>query len=297
MTTEHELSKLLSGELTEEQAANLRLRIAADPVLAAQWTAMAALPNALHSLPDTRAPVQLDKLVVRQRAAMVEKHSTGRWHFGWPALLRRFGSGTVLAAAAVGLFALGRLTYTDATVTLQMGSNRVEGYATLFAADTRVVVDGVAVVSVEPSRTSHRSATYQEEIMKGTHPITALAGSALTVVVLEGSALLYPEDTWSDPVEILAGETYRIRADETRSAPDRVAEVPFVSVEHDRVTELEGQVKTLQFENAIMKGQLATYRSDGRSEWPAEVPNYLKPEVPVSHPDLQQTSMAPRNQR
>ncbi|MFZ5482539.1 MAG: hypothetical protein ACOZNI_37600 [Myxococcota bacterium] len=236
-----DLSRLLDGELSLDEAAALRERIARDPALAARWARMQALGGRIRDLP---------REVPRPRRS-----------WGW--------TGWV-AAAALALFLL---RPAPARV-LVAGTERVEGRAEVLAGDVVVEVDGKVSITVEPPAGRPRGAGAEVTDMDKKALIAALAGSVVTVTVLEGVAWMKPAD--AAPIEVKAGTTRVVGEKREKDAPAVAGESP-ATPPQERVAQLERELARAKLEKALVSGQLRRHEGVAQ-EWPADVPTVWKPE-------------------
>ncbi len=265
------LSRLLDGELSEADAAALQRRIASEPALAEAWQTMCALPAGLAALGDDAPPPGLDAAVLAQVSDPLPARRAPSW------------THLALAAAAAAALALLAPTWLDqrTTLTLLDGRQEVRGHAEVLVPGARVEVDGVALVDVEPASARTRSAV-QEDPMK-THLLSAAAGAALTVAVIEGSAWIWP-DAEATPIEVKAGDTHVVPAAAPAAAPRpavRPAAVASAAVDdhvQDYIDGLEAEVARLTFENTLVKGQLETHTGVAQP-WPEDVHPLVRPEA------------------
>ncbi len=238
------LSRLLAGDLPPAEAAALRARIAAEPELATRWAEMQSLVRELEALPEELPPP--------------------------PALARpkprRRVPWTLLLAAAAMLFAL--VPRPGPTLQLARGTETVDGRLEVLAGDTVVDVDGKVAVTVEPPAGLPRETATEALTMDRSHFLAALAGSAVTVVVLEGTARVHHGD--GPAVHLVAGQTHGVghAAAATPEAPPRTAASP----SGDPAKELAA----LKLEHAITVGQLRALGGQPQT-WPANLPEAFRP--------------------
>jgi len=191
MSDFEELSRLAEGELTEPEAETLHQRIAEEPELKAAWEALTALPEAFDDLLAEAVPPSLDDLIIGQPPA-----ARRRWPAAVPWLL----------AAALLLWIV--MPRSEQELLLITGTERVSGEMTVLAGSTLVDVDGVVEISVEPSDTLKRAIQSGGEPMNKRDLLTGLAGAAVTVFVLEGSALVWDGGD-ANATTVSEGETVR----------------------------------------------------------------------------------------
>jgi negative regulator of sigma E activity len=239
-----DLSRLLDGELPPDEAAALRARIATDPALAARWARMQALGGQLRALP---------REIPRPRRRRFE---TPRWA-GW-----------AVAAAAL-LFTLGRPV--PARVLVE-GMEVVEGRADVLAGDVLVEVDGKVSIGVEPPGGQPRVVASEVTPMDKKNVFAALAGSIVTVAVLQGSATLHPAD--AAPIALQAGETHTVGG---RAQAPPVPTPRSAASTDPRVADLERELDRAKLERALAVGQLRRHEGVAQ-EWPENLPAIWKPE-------------------
>lgn len=219
------------------------------------------LLSELAEQPDERPPPGLDDAVL---AAI-----TGRRRRSW--------RGPASAAAIVALAAvlLGTLLRPGPPeLVLTEGRQHVEGTARLLVPGAEVAIDGAAVVVVEPGPGALRREG-QEVAMDATHALAAAAGAVVTVVVMQGSAHIFPTEREAVVVQAGAQHTLRpegappvaARAPEERSPPAQV---------DDQLGALEEEVARLRFENTVVKGQLSAHMGEP-IPWPEHVSAAVSP--------------------
>lgn len=265
------LSRFLAGELDESEAQVVRNRIEEDPAWRSAWAVMSALPEEIGALPTPAPPPALDQALfdrlsppplteVRREAepapssrgvATPPPRATPRWLVGVPALL------------AAGLFGALLMRSPVPEVELRLGAQRIDGEVHLLAGDTVIDLDGVAEVTVEPADLHAR----ETEGMNRSHLISALAGSVVTLAVVEGRAVVREGD--APVVTVSAGQTHRSGTGAETAARSSGG----ASGSADgRVAELESELADLRLRYAMVKGQL-----DGRLGQPMEFPEGLPP--------------------
>ena len=281
MTDVEALSQLLSGDLPREEADALRARIQAEPELAAIWSMLEDLPADLAELSSAETPpADLDArvLAAHTRPAPVAARPTHR-RSPWPALALAAG---LLLAAGPGL---GWALSVDepVQVTIADGRHRITGDAVeVLAGTTRVEVRGDAWVTVEPGHDPARRSG-QEDRMDKSHVLSAAGGAVVTIAVVSGVALLWPDAQADAPVTVAAGETRTIG--ERSAGDDAGGEVVVDKTPRPAgltpevaafVDQLEQDNARLRFENQLMKGQLAV--GSEPIPWPDDLPAALRPE-------------------
>lgn len=145
-------------------------------------------------------------------------------------------------------------------MTLIAGSQLVEGEnIELWVGPSRLRIDGLARVDVEPASPVVRSSA-QEDPMVVRSLVAAAAGAAITVTVYEGTAYLFPADS-AEPLEIHEGSSLRhggpnLAAQAPVEAAPRPVEVDALDgATADYVGQLEADNRALRFENQLLKGQ------------------------------------------
>jgi hypothetical protein len=239
------LSRLLSGELDAQEEADLKAKIAANPELAAKWAQMQALPSLLQSLPRELPPPLLET----QKTSYKPLYLAG-------------------LALAAGLFLWMLWPESQPDRVLLSGTEWVSGQALVLAGDVQVKIDGVAEISVEPAPGWQR-VVGAEDKMNQSHIVAALAGSLVTVSVLEGRAW-FLGDT---PIAIEAGETHSLQSKGKAVEPEPVKQQEVAS----EVATLKQEVARLEREKAVIAARLK--QQEGSPEpWPASVPKMYEPE-------------------
>jgi hypothetical protein len=254
MTVHEALSRLLSAELSAEEERTLRTRIETEPAVRRAWEEMQRLPSALAALPVEAAPPDLDRRVL----SVAERPAVHAWRGSW------------LIAAAAALL-LGVLAPRPAArISIESGSELVDGRVDVRVAGVDVDVDGRARISLEPDASSPRAMRVEATDMK-----SVLAGGAvgamITIAVYEGRARIADDH----------GAGLVVGAGETRSVPATVAApgVPRSTNEAElraQVDSLQEELDRVRFEQSLAKGQLA--RHEGKpQEFPADLPDVLRP--------------------
>lgn len=264
MSVHEDLSRLLAGECSADEAAALRQRIADDPEVARAWALMQALPRRLRELPEAAPPPALDAAVLDTLAPVPART------VAWKPIAASLG---LLAAAAVAALVV-RPGAEPASRVLVDGVEIVEGDVTLMAGDTTVDVDGRARVRVVPP-----SGAAVPDDATPAAAIAALAGATVTVTVIEGTAMITPR----------AGTPVRLRAGETRTTGPVVAENADDALVRDttptgdpdadaRIAALQRELAALRFEQAMARGQLAQLEGTPVA-WPADLAADLRPDA------------------
>ena len=163
-----------------------------------------------------------------------------------PSLLRRALPWLGWAVAAGALFSAFEPAPTRVLVA---GTEVVQGETDVLAGDTRVHVDGKARITVEPPGGRGRGVAAEDLPMDRTHLLSALAGSVVTVAVLEGTAELRAEA--APPVHVEAGETRTIGKPQ-----EPTAKRPKKGAPTDDVASLKAELEKARFEKALAVGQL-----------------------------------------
>ncbi|MFT5681247.1 MAG: ferric-dicitrate binding protein FerR (iron transport regulator) [Myxococcota bacterium] len=259
MSLHHTLSRLLSGDLSASEEADIRRRIDAEPAVAAAWGAMRGMGEDLSMLADIPPPGGLNA-------------SLSRAPRRWTPLLGG------LAIAALALISLRPVLAPQPPpqVVIIEGRQWIEGSVLLLAGGHRIEVDGKVEVTVEPPVGGVRETGHPtpEAPMNTAAVLSALAGSAVTIAVYEGTALLHPATASTAPIALTAGETH------TTVAPTVSSRAP----EHQRaeaaatITRLESELEAarqsqdmMALENVINRGQLKAVQGE-YADWPGEVP-------------------------
>ncbi len=267
MSLYEDLSRLLDGDLPPAEAAALWQRIADEPEVAAAWAQLRALPEQLSDLPDLAPPPGLDA-----RVLAAEAPSPGRRAWQLPLA-------AALALAATLLLLLWPAS--EPALLLSEGEQWVEGRALVMAGGLPVRVQGRAKISVEPSGSSQRVGGQEVENMDFKHAMAAAAGAAVTVVVLEGRALVSGAD---GETAVAAGESWSSSPEprDEHAAPRRVvrrsAAAPADDPEalRERVAELEQELEALEFQGAVQRGRLAAVEGSSQP-WPEDLDQALQP--------------------
>lgn len=236
-----DLSRLLDGELSPEDEATLRTRMDTDADLRASWETMRALPGELSSMPEEAPPIRFKRRV-----------SWAPW----------------LLAAALALFALWPASPTQLVV--GSGAQLVEGHAMVLAADRRIEVDGVALISVEPEGGVVREPG-QENLMNRQALIGAAAGAVVTIAVYQGRATLTGP---SGSQTIDAGQTVTVGEPVDSPVTEGSPSVDEVAALTARIAELEQALREV--------GPVASVSPGGEAEplpWPPERLSDFEPEA------------------
>ncbi len=268
MTDHEQLSRLLDGDLGEDEERALRARLESDPELAAAWQTMQRLPDELADLPDIPPPPALDEAVLSPGRPTMKRFS------------RRWGPWVAVAACLVLAW---MWTRPGPPLVLVEGSQYVQGHALVLAGSTEVEVVGRALIEVEPPASFLREGEQEVASMNKTHLLAALAGAIVTVTVYEGSAKLRTAD--AGPVTVLPGESHSTgpRAPAPPPQPDARAvrvEVPAGLDPADRERLLTDEIGRLrsELEAARLGHDLARGQLEGHQGTPQPFPDDL-PEV------------------
>lgn len=239
MSLDEQLSRLIDGDLNEEEAEALRARIRSEPDVARAYDEMTRVVAALATLPETAPAPELRVAPLRSARSFVAVVA--------PWLLA--------AAAALAWW----LTPGEPEVTIVAGGTRIDGNLSLLAGDVAIDLDGDALITVEDDMTRQQM-------------IAGLLGAAVTVAVYEGTALV--RAAGHDPVTIGAGQTRLFGGGSPSGA---AAPTDREALEH-RLGELEKELAATrealqleQFSGAIARGQLAAVQGTP-APWPADVP-------------------------
>lgn len=272
MSVYEELSRLLDGELPQDEAEALRTRIATEPELAAAWETLQALPADLAELPDIAPPSGLDERVLdRDELRPRMQRFSRRW-------------GTT-AAVAASLALLFLWTRPGPATVLVSGTQFVDGQVTVQAAAVQVDVNGRALIEVEPPEGFVREHGQEVSEMNRNHLLSALAGAVVTVTVYQGAAVLHAEE--APPTTVAAGESYSVGARSPATAPPAPPTTPAVvtagmtpeereGVLNDEIERLRGELERSRMTGAIARGQLESVEGTPR-EWPDDLPDVYQP--------------------
>jgi hypothetical protein len=246
MTLDEQLSRLIDGDLTEEEAQALRDRIRREPDVARAYDEMTTLLAALSTLPETAPAPPLRVAPLRPARSFVAVAAP------W----------IVAMAAALAWW----ITPGPPVVTIASGETRIAGDLSLLAGDVAIDLDGDARITVE------------EDDMTRQQVIAGIAGAAVTVAVYEGTAVV--RAAGGDPIVVGAGQSRLFGGaggDASASAGDREA------LEH-RLAELERELdktrealRLEQFSGALARGQLAAEQGSPAA-WPPDVPAAMSTE-------------------
>lgn len=265
-----QLSRLMDGDLSAEDAAALRHRIDAEPNVRAAWQAMQQLGDDLSALPE-----QLPHPPALVSSIPTPANRTA-W---WP-----------LAVAAAALLVAGGLWVRPAPVTelaLGYGVQAIDGDAVLHVMGVDVAISGRAAISVEPPGDLPRVSLSEDPMNALTHIGAVAAGALITVAVYEGTAAITEPDGSSfvvhpdAPVTIRAGgsATPAPSGAQTRTdvAPSQTGAGTSVEALQQRIAELEVENEGLAMVAALAQGQLAVVAGEP-VEWPETVPSYQEPD-------------------
>ncbi len=251
-----DLSRLLDGELPAAEAEALRGRIAREPDLARQWAAMQGLPSALAALPREMTPPSLRR-EGRPAATVPGSRQT----------LRRVAVGGVLLAAGFVLALLVPGPRTQQRIA--SGFSMVEGRVELLAGDIPVEVDGKIWVRVEPPAGVPRETLAETKTMDKSHFLAALVGSAVTLAVVEGTAVVRPAD--AAPFTLTEGESRQVGTPWVAPAVKNRA----VARSTDEAIR---ELAALRLEHALTVGQLRALGGTP-SAWPENLPAPYRPDA------------------
>jgi ferric-dicitrate binding protein FerR (iron transport regulator) len=232
------LSRLLAGELPEDEARRLRELVDDDPEVRAAWAGLQAAVEDVGSLRDAPVPPHLDDRVL----GIAPLRSRAR-----RAILPWVSAGLLAAAAAVAL-----LVRPDVpTVTVLGGTQVIEGRADVLAAGVPIAVDGTARVTVDPHAVS-------VSVTKGTAKLTGSKGNPLTLAAGEshtvGDASVLDEGGPGEPGD----PTARIAALEAQ------------------VEALSQALAEAEFAGAVTRGQLTASQGEP-APWPDGLPEAYQP--------------------
>ena len=237
------------------------------------------LTDALRDLPDeVPVPEHLD-------ARVLALATTRRRGPGWVGLALSATGGALATAAVAALLLAG--TPAPGEYRLIEGIETVRGDGVmLLAGGVWVQIDGEAHITVEPrDGTARRDSP--EVNMGASHWLAAAGGAAVTVVVITGAAMVWPEGGMG-PLELRAGESWT--SEEAggpvggptplaiRLSPDSAAGAAALSGDLEGATQaaLAAEVQRLRTEAALMRGQLERYQGTPEP-WPDQVPADLEP--------------------
>lgn len=264
------LSMLLAGDLDPASEAAVRQRIATDAAWRDAWEAMQSVPGALASLRHPAPPPALDERVLAswspaREAVPAPAQSArptplpgggARWQWGFAAV-----------AAAVAVVAVGFETDGPPVVQVAGGVQRFDGEIAVIAADTRIEIDGRVDVAVEPSPPLARGLV-REGTMDLSHVFAAGGGALVTVMVLEGTAVV---KTAGDPSILLhAGEKQSIGT--VPAMKQRASPVPG---EAEADGDTEQALADLRVKYALVKGQLDAIQG-AAIDFPGDLPTAFR---------------------
>ncbi len=278
MSIHEDLSRLLDGDLNDDEAAALRARIEAEPDVAAAWAVVSALPADLARL-DAEAPVPpgLDDLVLGGRDRQPAMRSFSR----------RWGK-LAAAAAAIGLIFF--WTRPQTTSVIVAGSHYVDGIQSVRAGAVTVDVEGRALISVEPPEGLLRDSGQEVLEMNKSHLLSALAGAVVTVTVYQGAAVVRAGE--AAPVTVAAGEAHTVGSPDP--APSAAAKPPQVltpprpvepgltpaereAVLNDEIARLRDELQTAELRADLARGRVEAHEGTP-APWPADLPAAFGPE-------------------
>ena len=283
MNLDEALSRLLEGDLPDEEASQLWRRIDTEPDVARAWEAMTALPDALAGLPPVPGDVAPPPLAEAVYDALPKPESR---RVAWAQAIPWVVAALALLYAAFG----GSSSDPTERVELVAGESLVEGQLSLVAADRSIALDGRARIFVEPMgpvTRGERRTPISEDSMDARPLLGAVAGAMLTITVYEGSAVVQVEDGAS--VTVAAGEqrVFSPVGGAERAVPAAEPGTPERAQElAQRVealnAELEAARKALdteRFAGALVRGQLQAERGTP-SEWPDDgIPEAVRPDT------------------
>jgi hypothetical protein len=251
MSVHDDLSRLLEGDCTPSEREALLARIEQDPEAKALWAQLGALPRQFDALLHTPPPPHLD-------AALLARESS-RQRPSWRPWI------PLLLAAALLLWAL--WPQPPAEILLAQGVQQLSGHLLLRAGDTRIELDGIAEISVEPAGEVPRvTGAGGELVSRRKIWMAAGAGALVTVVLYEGTAVVWAED---EPQTLQPGERVQVG---TQPPDPAVPQAPGPVIP-DRIAALEA-------ENALLKTMLEQLETEYRGTpipWPADLPEALTP--------------------
>ena len=274
---DEQLSRYLDGDLPPRDAAALEARIDREPPVAAALEDLRAVRDALRSLPTEATPPPL------RPPSDTPDADASPWRYALPLIP------WALAAAAVLLLLL-RPT-PPAVVTLTAGTTELAGDLRIAAGDVHIDLDGrarIRVIPMEPPPGVLRPAE-AEDPMNVRLPLAALAGAAVTVAVIEGTALVTGAD--ADTGHLVtsgAAATFGPGGAAIDAPPPRGttedAPAARATALRTRIAQLEGELQSTREELAaqsftaeLAAGQLAQLQGSP-SAWPEDVPESMTPE-------------------
>lgn len=236
----------------------------------------------------TRALSQLDDQVdvpAALDARVMARVMSPRGRPRWGSLGLSAVGGALATAAVAGLLFLGQPG--PGEYRLVEGVETVRGeHVMLMAGGVRVEVDGEARITVEPNGPLTRREG--PEVNMGTsHWLAAAGGAAVTVAVIAGAALVWPEGG-AGPLTLSAGESWS--SEEAggpmgdpiaiRMSPDSAAGKAVLSGDLEGATQaaLAEEVKRLRMESQLLRGQLEKYQGSPEP-WPEKIAADLRPEA------------------
>ncbi len=269
-----DLSRLLDGELSQSEETLVRERIATEPALAAEWAAMQALPGQLRALPREMAPPAL--MAPRLSVAAPTSRSVAAPSAPVHRPAKPFFRLAIPLALAAGLLVGVILPRPHAEVRILRGVEMLDGRLDVLAGDLPVRIDGKVEISVEPPRGVARDMLTENPTMDKKAFLAALAGSIVTVSVLEGVAILRPAD--AAPITLAKGEKRTVGTLDESSTPRRNRSPGDGNPALADAAALRQEIASLKLENAITTGQLRALGGAPQA-WPTDLAAPFKPEA------------------
>jgi hypothetical protein len=284
-----ELSRLLADDLPADRAATLRARIEGEVEVARAWAEIQQLAAALDDLP---AEEPLPARVVQELAS--PPHA--RRHDRTDRNMLRWGAWAVAACLALALIWPRHRAAPE--LVLGYGQEFVDGHVNVLAGDLRIEVDGSASIRVEPPAGVARVSRQEVMEMDRKTLLSAFAGAAVTVAVIEGYALI--SDAGDDPFRVEAGDTRTVGtpaiAAARTTAPGRDdAPAPSTDLATASPEELLAEIDRLRAENDGLRLQSSVARGvvdhyEGVVQpWPDAVPAPFRPDA---FPDAMREAVA-----
>ncbi len=227
-----QLSRLLAGELPDDEAAALHAAIERDPGLQQAWARLIALDALVHELPVTDAQ---HVAAAAARAARPPRRSPARWLALAAGLVLALGAGlwwwngrvdtevlrerhAVAATSVQTLNGTELLDDGDAKYRLINGTVLIDGVATVRVGDEQFAIDGRALVTTEPSA----ALSHVTDLVTPTNEVTLMiqdskkswATAVIAVMVFSGSVQAADK--------IPAGRSYAVPARTKASPPPEV---------------------------------------------------------------------------
>ena len=265
-----QLSRLLAGDLPEDEVAHWHQRIQDEPDIAQAWRELTALTQQLNALPQTLSgppPIPVP----------APRPANRPW---LPIAL-----GVAVAAAVAWMV----LPSAPGSTTLALGSgvHAIDGQASVHVMGVQIDVDGRAAISVEPAADLPRVDLAEDPMNALTHAAALATGAIITVTVYEGTASVRQPDTPSaqvvtpgTPLTLGTPEAAPAQAATPSTRPERIdaARLDDIATLRQAVAQLQDENDVLRMQATFAEGQLAAIEGEPVA-WPSSPHPKMQPDA------------------